>query len=171
MRYFFFCLFLVCSSAQAGIYLEPAVGYENGKLSETYTNPGTPAAVTSSRGGGITTGVKGGFHQGPVFLGAEYERSHLGEMSKPKDWSGFAGISIPLVRAWVSYIFSAKTGLAKGTGYKVGAGTSLFLFLSLNAEYSVRNYKTYMGPALATGTTYKGDLKSVKVTVSLPLGF
>jgi hypothetical protein len=169
MRYYLIFFFL-STAAHAGVYLEPAVGYEHGKISETYVNSGVVTNKPSSSGGGLTVGAKLGYHVALFFMGAEYERASLG-IAEPKDWSAFAGVSVPLVKVWGSYIFSAQTGIGKGTGYKLGVGTSFLLFLGLNGEYSVRNYKTYHGPALASGTTYSGDLKTFKATLSLPLGF
>ena len=162
-------LFLLSTPAYARIFLEPELGYEVGKYSKTITTLGVASTTTDNTAHGFDYGAKLGYRKHFLIVGGEYETSSLSGSLLTKDASAFAGFAFLHFRVWGSYIFSAKITDGSGSGYKVGLGTPLLFWLRLNGEYSVRNYNSYSGTALATGSTYGASLKSVKVTLSLPL--
>ncbi|MGZ3660167.1 MAG: hypothetical protein ACXVCK_08730, partial [Bdellovibrionota bacterium] len=113
-------LFLCLSTtARAGILLEPDLGVEYGKQTETYSYPSASTVEGSNSGGGITYGAKAGFTAGGLLMaGAQYEGGSL-SFAKPSDLGIFAGIKIPLlVHAWVSYFLKSTTTQASGSGFE-----------------------------------------------------
>ncbi len=171
------CLFLVLGGqAKADILLEPVLGYEFASYTQKITSAGGVATVTPEwKGNGPRYGGRLGLSFPFVFLAGEYTQGEVegdrsGQLVDPTDLAVLAGVKVPMLRAWVGYIFRSETSLIKGSGYKAGIGLGFLPFVSLNAEYISRTFDRYTG-SLAPGSTFGADMKSYVFSVSLPLEF
>lgn len=162
------------NASQAGIMIEPYLGYEMGKMKST-GDVGTfngsqlglrlaySAPVFFWAGLDATTGVSGTLKPD---VGAN-------EDGKRTTVSGVVGVDFPiLLRAWVGYSFLDEikmetTGKYKGSGTKIGVGFTGLPFLSINFEYLNEKFTE------VDGFTLSEDLKndSYIVSISLPLDF
>jgi hypothetical protein len=170
-----FTLVLGLSSvSQAGILIEPYLGYETGDLSYTpvFTGTGTEFKdVQTGTGYGLRlgykflipwvaldySGVSGKAKTGASAIGfadTDYTRSSLGAV---------VGADLPIIRLWAGYGLSnelaykatASTAASKfkGSYVKAGVGLKLIPFLSVNLEYKMNTYTKF-----DNGTT-ESDIK------------
>lgn len=159
---------LVATNANAGILLEPYVGYQIGQLKDSADNK---PDVT-----GMGYGARVGFTLPLVFFAFDYSAAALDyEYQSTKldaDYTAMAavvGVSLPLIRLWAGYNFSAELDVDgdtyKGAGMKAGLGFKLpVLPISLNAEYIINDYDEK-----DPGTTQGVDHTGVFVSISAPL--
>ncbi len=194
LHYFIFVLFF---SAQtfAGILIEPYIGYKTGGSEQT---SGSTKNEYDSSGYGL--GARLGYSTMGFSLGLQYEMgSHEVEQTKPTtvkateyDTSllgAFVGFSMPLIRFWGSYFFSANTEVSKanpdagdekgdevnGSGYGLGVGFTGFPFIAINLEYRMLT----MDEVKSGGVTYnlpvsgnsEVDAKEFMLSLSVPLDF
>lgn len=167
------------STANAGIFVEPYLGYGFG----SYENGADKGKITGPVLGGR---VAGEFAM--VFIGGDYSMGLGNKINSDNTSSdldvdtsmlfGVIGVNLPVVRAWVGYGLmnetKVKTAIADtthsgGSHVKLGVGFSLIPMLSLNAEYIISDYKK-LESSLGSGDS---NLKSntVLVSASVPLSF
>lgn len=129
--------------AQAGLHLEPFLGYWTGKVDIGGTEEDLK---------GTDLGARVGYSM-PLGLavGAEYSQSNL-ELDdftptvklEPTNLGAFVAYEFPiLVRAYASYIFSSKGDYSvgstsvdvEGSGVRIGVGFTGLPFVAINLEY------------------------------------
>lgn len=144
--------FLIIKPADAGVLLEPVLGYSFGK-SETDL-PGT----NEDKFKGSSYGARVGYQNLGLQLGIDYLRSSVElddndfkENLSVNEFAGFVGFEFPvLIRVYAGYIFSAngeteadygagngkeKVKFTDGTGMKAGIGFTGLPFVDINFEY------------------------------------
>lgn len=188
----FFVVYIVLmalqiNEAQAGVLLEPFLGYDQASMNAV-TVGNTDVSSTAS---GMDYGARAGyrFSQG-MWLSAEYS---LGSGNgKPKDssqedstytknaMSALVGYDEGAFRFWGGYGVSEKltfknsTGESNlsGTSYKLGAGYKPAPNFSVNLEYLVPTYTKYNnGGADADVDTAFSKLNSSSIQLSLSMPF
>lgn len=176
---------LMSLQSQAGVLVEPFVGYDQEKTEATPT-VGSDFTVTNK---GLNYGARLGyrFSQG-LWLAGEYtlghgdsESSQAGASSSTytKSIAGAViGYDVNRFRFWGGYGFSAKSTVKDdsgetdftGTVLKVGAGYKALNRLSLNLEYVIPKFNEFEAGGI------KGDISTVfskfdSSAVSLSLSF
>lgn len=160
------------SVSQAGVLIEPYLGYEMGKTKDfsegKYDGTQMGLRLAYKTPVMLWLGVDGTFGvSGKVKpdVGTEEDATRT-------TMYGVVGIDLPiLLRGWVGYSFSDEvkvdSGKFKGSGYKVGLGFTGLPFVSLNFEYINEKFNDFEGISLPQ------DLKndSYVLSVSLPLSF
>lgn len=164
-------------SAKADLLIEPFLGYETGNFVD---NDGTTDLDVKGVGYGLRLGMKMlGFGVGAEYAGGAMKYDDIGVITyKPKNIGAFVSYDFPImVRAYLTYFFSADTdieidgvstvGTYKGSGYRLGVGLTTLPFVTINAEYLVRNYDE----AESGGSTGKVDytMKTYMLSLSFPL--
>ncbi|MCB0348265.1 MAG: hypothetical protein KDD37_05490 [Bdellovibrionales bacterium] len=142
---------LYSSSAMAGLYVEPYLGYVISGDSEI-------KVAGSSISDGDLTGASYGLRAGwslPVMFafGLEYQGGTLtyevsGSADEDYDFSAvglFASAKFIFVKAYATYFFDAtiedeSNTEYSGSGYKIGVGYTGLPFIAINLDYSVFNY-------------------------------
>lgn len=163
---------LVGVNANAGILLEPYVGYHMGEGSQTGA---TDTDIT-----GMGFGGRVGWTLPLVFFAFDYSSGGLdaesGSSEVDADYKAMGavvGASLPMIRIWAGYNFSAELELDsatkyEGNGMKGGLGFKLpALPISINAEYIINEYDEANGTSL----TNKYEHTSLFVSISAPLTF
>ncbi|WP_413580794.1 hypothetical protein [Bdellovibrio sp. HCB288] len=165
-------------NAKADILIEPYLGYEMG--SHTDVNPTAKTEL-------VNMGARLAYKT-PVmlWLGLDYNLGVSGKYkqdgqadmdAKRNTLYAVAGIDLPiLLRGWVGYgvmseIKADGTGNPKieGKPVKIGVGTTLLPFISLNLEYTMENIDKVKSDTGDWAT--KGKMDSWMLSVSLPLQF
>ena len=172
------------TQVQAGILIEPYIGYEMGKITAEATVGGTPVPVGDADYDGYNLGARLGFSTLGFSFGADYMLS-TGE-DEDKDESSmnhlgaFVGFDFPvLFRVYAVYMFSVKntqkdtannteTDL-EGSGYKLGVGFTGLPFVSINLEAIVREFDEESGTVLGQPYTLSLKTASTMLSVSIPL--
>ncbi|WP_415061616.1 outer membrane beta-barrel protein [Bdellovibrio sp.] len=164
------------SVSQAGLLLEPYIGYEMGTAKSDSGGDGKTEAVNV--GGRIAYTLPVMFWLGVdanVGTSGKYKPDTGTDVdTKRTSLSAVVGMDFPiLLRAWLAYGFvneikfdDAFDSKVKGSNVKVGVGFTGLPFVSLNVEYIKDDFKD-VDTNLGSGTT---DLKhdSVMLSVSLP---
>lgn len=173
--------FLIIPQSQAGVLLEPVLGYSFGKFE--IDGPNTSEEKTN----GVSMGGRLGYQNLGFQLGLDYLRSSLNvddndfkENLNTSEWALFAGFEFPiLLRVYAGYIFSATgesetdSGTGKedlkfsdGTGMKLGVGFTGLPFVDINVEYRKGTYgEDKIG---ATKSDRDTDFSAIMIGVSLP---
>lgn len=182
MKYFlsFLCLFYTVSSS-AGIFLEPYVGYLSAKHTGKWDNYVDKLDLPSDSASGAAFGARAGYGIGPLGLALDFMttgtlKEENNFESKMTNIGATVMLGLPIVRFWAGYIFSSQlkletddlSGTEKGSGFKVGAGWSIFPLLSLNLEYLMLNYDS-MSYDDFQDTTRKTN--AILLSVSVPIVF
>ncbi|MBF0316008.1 MAG: hypothetical protein HQK52_21490 [Oligoflexia bacterium] len=187
-------LILWSFALQAGIYMEPLIGYGSGSHSQKAAGKTVSGATTEGVVGGIL-----GISVGGIFLGAEalagrgtYTRDAT--LLKPKlasaqnftDVSGILGMhfaGLPL-RMWGGYSLEHKLyvdnlGHFEGNGFKVGIGYRIFNATYINVEYGMYTFSVFQDeiqpyrftlPYILLGDTYdKKTINQFIVSLSFPM--
>ncbi|MES3036546.1 MAG: outer membrane beta-barrel protein [Bdellovibrionota bacterium] len=174
------------SVGHAGMLLEPYVGYVKAKTSASLAGTADDREAT-----GPGYGLRLGYTFPVMFWLAldasqntgTYSGSSAGDFEGKRTAYGIDfGFDFPiLVRGWVGYNFneelaaesSGSTNTLKGTGTKIGVGTTLLPFVSINLEYIMAKYTEGSGPGFSIipfGTAYSKYENNIYVlSVSLPL--
>lgn len=164
-------LFFVTSNASADILLEPYVGYNIATTTQKNSSDGD---VT-----GLGYGARLGFTLPLVFFAFDYSVGTVDveyPSSKPEadytDMGVVVGASLPILRVWAGYYFSAEvefpTYTAEGSGMKAGLGFKMpVLPISFNVEYILKEYDESAGQTLAN----KIESKGLFISLSAPLEF
>jgi hypothetical protein len=176
--------FLIIKPAQAGLLIEPLVGYTMSKFQVDEDGFDEEKANGGSIGGRL------GYQNFGFQLGLDYLRSSLKvdddaykTNTTVNEFAGFVGFEFPvLLRVYAGYIFAA-TGegkvdfgagagkqtieLSDGSGVKAGVGFTVLPFLDINVEWRKGTYgelKIGSGDKEDTDT----DFSAIMVGVSLP---
>lgn len=187
MKKYLFCLGLIAAvgftgPSQAGIFVEPFVGYEFGNASDDDT-------PNDDKISGVHYGARLGYSMLGLAFGAEYSGSSIDFKSKnvgtvdsditTTDIGLFVGYTFPIMfRVYGTYFLSSEyTAKASGApnidlsgdgGLRLGVGYTGLPFISLGLEYIERKYdeaKIGNNPKFDS----KSKLESYLITVSLPL--
>ena len=180
----------ITSQAQAGIHLEPYLGYE---ISSTFTYKADSTLEYESNS--IELGGRVGYELLGLSFGLDYNFTPTSfdiDRTKPSKASGnvdykknnlgaFLGFELPMVRIWGSYYFSSNINYDKdrdtvsggdvtgdelsGSGYGIGAGFTGLPFISINLEYRNSTYNEYFDKS-ANSTTKTKDTTSGEPKVS-----
>lgn len=175
--------FLIIKPANAGLLVEPIVGFSNSKF-ETDT-PGS----SEEKGTGLSYGGRLGYQNLGFQLGLDYLHSNINvdddnySPVQASEWGGFVGFEFPvLLRVYAGYIFSA-TGESElkvagtkndleftdGSGMKVGVGFTGLPFVDINVEYRKGTFGEYkLG---GTKQDVDTDYSAYMISLSLPLVF
>jgi hypothetical protein len=173
--------FLIINPVQAGLLVEPVLGYSFSKFEVDAPTFDEEKAVGPSLGGRL------GYQKLGFQLGLDYLHSNLSvddndfkEDLKTNEFAAFAGFEFPiLLRVYAGYIFSANgtsnvkvagtnksLKLDEGTGMKVGVGFTGLPFVDINFEYRKGTFGEYkVGGVKGSGDT---DFSAFMVGVSLP---
>lgn len=146
------------AAALGGIFIEPALTYENGSTEGNFPSP-----LRNSEGdlNGMGFGLRGGAHVGDiVFLGLDLRYSMLNfedssinydADASAFNWGPVVGVQLPIVgfRAWGSLILGGNLDpdasrnfnvkFSEASGFRLGAGFQVLL-VSLNLEYQNIEY-------------------------------
>lgn len=173
------------SQSQAGLLIEPVVGYSWGKLNSEAT--GTWVEEDTQGLKGTSYGGRLGYQNFGFQLGVDYLASNMvygseDEKFKTSEFGAFVGYELPvLFRVYAGYVFSGTgtlvgedgeddTDLKSGSGPKVGIGLTLLPFLDMNIEYRSITYKTNedaLAPLLS-GTDIDFNYNAIMIGFSLP---
>lgn len=172
-KLFAVCVFVFGYQAQAGLHLEPYLGYNVGALQVKVAGQDIGDAMS-----GVLLGARVGYSLPLFYVAADYSlgsglKSEVSASSVDIDVSrlgvvaGFTGL--PMFDFYGGYLLNTtvkvdQTGVPdfKGSGLKVGVGFTMLPLISINAEYIMNNYDD------------DGAMKDIKetaavVSVSLPL--
>lgn len=169
--------FLVIRPADAGLLIEPVVGFSSLKF-ETDTASSSQEDAT-----GLSMGGRLGYQNLGFQLGLDYLQSSLSvDDNNYKDlnvseFGGFVGFEFPvLLRVYAGYMFSVngetKIGtqsveFSEGNGTKFGVGFTGLPFVDINFEYRKGTFGHYDAGVLGSGdidTTYSAYM----ISLSLP---
>jgi hypothetical protein len=171
MRILSLLLALLGSHAEAAVFLEPDIGYEAGRLSEAFTHSNAGTEHIGGSGGGFTFGVRAGVETANWMAGAFFNKGRMARAGVPTDAGVFTGIAIPAgIQAWLGYLISSKTTRETGSGFQFGLGIPVARYFYLNTEYVQRNFNAFTG-VYPPFNTFSGDLKTFRITLSLPLSY
>lgn len=171
--------FFVIKPAQAGLLVEPVLGYSMGKIEVDAAN------TSEEKGNGLSWGGRLGYQNLGFQLGLDYLRSSYNMKDKDfkedlvaSEWAAFAGFEFPvLLRVYAGYIFSAnaeteyagnqKVKLQDGSGMKLGVGFTGLPFVDINLEYRKGTYTEIKGLGGLSKNT-DTDFSAIMLGVSLP---
>lgn len=175
---------LFSTSAFAGVFLEPYVGYQSGDTTSelTLTAPSASSVSNDLKVKGVSFGARVGVIAFHMALGAEYlhgdvETQDNGDTTKYKEDNFGPFISIPLFASFRlngTYFPSAKIKSDdktefEGTGYKLGLSMRLISVFHLSVDYLSTEYDEATVPGSTIGT-FTGDKKTTLISLSVPLG-
>lgn len=159
------------SAAQAGLLLEPYLGYTMGTFEDSDGKLTSPVL-----------GARVGYSAVLLSFGVDYSMYTGGKVKDDNsdvDASGsqafaFVGVGVPLIRAWVGYGVmndlklknSGGESTYTGTAMKAGVGFTGLPFVSLNAEYIMNDYNKLKTPLGEGDTDAKGS--EIRLSASLP---
>jgi hypothetical protein len=173
--------------ANAGLYLEPYVGYGVGSFTGdiTVTEASTSADVKLDwDASGPTFGGKVGIGLIPLLtIGADYQSldfdltSNNDEVEnsslKGSSYGPFVQLSLPLFKFSATYFLSADSegdDEYEGKAMKVGVGFTGLPFIAINVDYLTISYdKATSGDSSQTIDKLEADVKVTILSVSLPL--
>lgn len=181
---------------EGGIFLEPALTYEQGEMTVSYP---TPFKDSTEKTAGLGLGLRMGYHAyQTIFVAVDgrysmpkYDSQALGSSADATAYNLAAtlGMQTPFagVRVWGSYIFDGKLDpkelsnslgdvdaeFSGQTGFRVGAGLYVAV-VSVNLEYQDTKYGTTTlskaGPfAPGTYSGIDGADKKYILSVSFPM--
>ena len=171
--------FFMVKPAQAGLLIEPVLGYSMGKIEVD-----TPDS-SEEKGNGLSWGGRLGYQNLGFQLGIDYLRTSYNmkdndfkEDLVASEWALFGGFEFPiLLRVYAGYIFSAqgetefagnqKVKFNDGTGMKLGVGFTGLPFVDINVEYRKGTYSELKGAGLPSNNV-DTDFSAIMLGVSLP---
>lgn len=160
-------------TANAGILIEPYIGYEMGDVQYDLVGP---TNEITEKGTGTGYGLRLGYKILAPWVALDYTGSSgtlKPDSGTDHDYTttGLAavvGVDLPLIRAWAGYGFSNEAtrigtnGEAdwkfKGTYTKVGVGFGFIPFVSVNAEYKMNSYSKVDIDGTTNGEVSRGDI-------------
>lgn len=176
-------VFLGISKANAGILIEPYLGYGTGKLKFSYNGDSANLDIS-----GTGVGMRLGYSMMVPFFALDYlGSSETGKQSGYQDVdvtqtqiAAVVGASIPFVRIYGGYILSnelktksdSSTQLFKGKGTKVGVSFKGIPFVSLNLEYQMNDFtELEQDGATIKFSDYNIDMDSSRTFLSVSVPF
>ena len=153
------------TSAQAGLLVEPYIGY--GSIATTTDVPN----ADDDREGGSFVGGRLGYSFLLFSAGLDYNTGKADEYSRTES-SAFVGFDLPILfRFYAKHIFASELknddfDFDFKEGYALGVGFTGLPFVVLNVEAGKQVYE-----AKYEGDNYDIDAASLLLTVSLPLDF
>lgn len=177
--------FLIIKPADAGLLVEPVVGYS---FSKSDMDANTGGVSKDSKGTGASLGGRLGYQNFGFQLGVDYLRSTISNDANQfksdttvNEFAGFVGFEFPvLLRVYAGYIFAANgeadynpgsgedtLKFQNGTGMKAGIGFTGLPFVDINFEYRKGTFGEYkFGSAMAqeVDTNYSAYM----IGISLP---
>jgi len=167
------------SQAQAGLLIEPVVGYNLGAKVDTDVD----GVGEVSGGTGPSYGGRLGYTTLGLQLGFDYLKSTLAmdddlvdEDVNLTEMGAFVGFKFPvLLRVYAGYIFSAKADTevagskleyTDGSGTKVGIGFTGLPFVNINVEYRSGKFDTLESGGVEIDS--KATYSSLMLSASLP---
>lgn len=158
--------------AQAGLHVEPFLGYHMGKDDSTPENDITGTEM-GARVGFSTLGLSVG---GELSKGMYDVDSNPSVDLEPTNMGIFAAFEFPiLVRAYATYIINAKADYGssteiEGSGVRLGVGFTGLPFIAINVEYIDTTYDECSGSVACVGwSDYKSKLYGINVSLPLDL--
>lgn len=176
--------FLIIKPADAGVLLEPVLGYSFGKAETDL--PGSNEDKFKGSSYGARVGYQNlGFQLGIDYLksSVELDDNDFKENLSINEFAGFVGFEFPiLLRVYAGYIFSAngdteanfgggngveKVKFTDGTGMKAGIGFTGLPFVDINFEYRKGTFGEYK--SVTSGKQdVDTDYQAFMIGVSLP---
>jgi len=175
-------IFLFTSTVQAGVLVEPYVGYSLG-LSKDYDNKTNDYKTPQF-------GARLGYQFLGLMAGVDYSLSSSFDLNQKKITTGatsktpseknqlglFVGYEFPiLLRAWGTYFLDsnfkktpAPSKNYSGNGYALGVGFTGLPFVSLNLEYRSFSYDSSKRSGTTTSLNPKWTMNEILLSVSLP---
>lgn len=186
--------FFALSNSQAGIHIEPYIGYSlAGSGDSTYGTTKYDHSYSSPTIGGRLGYGMLGFMAGLDYSMQSFDlKSEVGSTEYKDGVSKsqlgiFVGYNLPLlIRVWGTYFLSSKLEgddavkanqlidnrdeYSDGGGYALGVGFTGLPFVSINLEYRTLEYDKYeLSGASVANYNEKLDLSEILLSVSLPL--
>lgn len=188
-RILFALTLFTCSVANAGLLVEPFVGF-NIASGEDGANPKTEYDQSAP-----FYGARLGYQVMGLMAGLDYTKGMEAELEEKtgsntsradvdqQTMGIFVGYNLPvMLRAWVAYHFSSKLEYQntaavgdelKGKGYGLGVGFTPLPLVSLNLEYRMLTFDEYKNASTGTTTALSGvneiDYNQIMFSVSVPL--
>jgi len=179
----FLSIFLFSSTVQAGILVEPYLGYSIG-LSKDYNNKTNDYKTPQF-------GARLGYQFLGLMAGVDYSLSSSFDLNQKNKSNGasskisseknqlglFVGYDFPiLLRAWGTYYLDANfkntpapATTYNGNGYALGVGFTGLPFVSLNLEYRSFSYDSSKTSGTKTALSPKWTMNEILLSVSLPI--
>lgn len=163
---------LFTSFANAGMLLEPYLGYQMGKIDYS----GGVEGDTKGTGLGLRVGYQMVIPW--IALDVQLGKGKVSKVNPESDYSYTdvgvtAGASVPFLRPFVGYIPAAKhkfepdTGSSynlEGNGLKLGLGIKLLPFIDINIEQVTYTYKKIDGLDLSSDVKMKNTIVGIGMT-------
>lgn len=174
-------------SAQAGIMIEPYLGYETGDV-KTKLKTGDTREYTDTTAGSAL-GLRLGYKFLLPWAALDYtmgtgtykdESSNVSPDYSKTSMGAVVGVDLPIIRAWAGYGFSNEATIKytggdvklKGTYTKVGVGFTPLPLASLNVEYKINTYtKWETGGASFTVNDYYDTYSHNTIIASVSIPF
>lgn len=188
----FAVLFGISSLAQAGILVEPYLGYQMGDMKYTWDSAVTPYGGTSNTDklSGTAFGLRLGYKFLLPWVALDYTGttgSMKGDVLPDTDYTGTslgvtAGVDLPIVHPYAGYGFSNQLTIKgtssstefkyKGTYLKAGVGLGFIPFVDVKLEYQMNTFdKVDTGSGEVDKSVLFSDFNynTFMIGVSLPL--
>ncbi len=179
-----FSALLFSAVANAGILIEPFVGYSTGSGKASGNASGISYSTTDTENGAIF-GARAGYSFALLSFGAEYEGGSLAANSKVNisgvqttvtgtstmtNLGAFAEINLPIIDGYVGYFPSAQATSSgttnSGSAFQIGIGYKMLPLINVNLEYLNSSYNK-TNDSSTTGYSASGSLYIL--SVSLPI--
>lgn len=190
----FALVFGISSLAQAGILIEPYLGYQMGQPKYTYASsvPSFGGQSGSDNVSGAALGLRLGYKLLLPWIALDYTgttgtaKPDSKFSSKDYDYTqtslaAVVGVDLPVIHVWAGYGFSNQATYVgsggnndmkfKGNYVKAGVGFGFIPFINLNVEYIMNNFNRV---DVGNGEQDRGDIfselksDSILLSVSLP---
>lgn len=176
-----FGLALIASRANAGLYLEPYLGYETGKIKVdgTITAPAPGTVTNNDNLSGTDFGGKVGYSILLFAFGVDYMGGSLKEKTTSgtanfttTDIGAFINLKVPFIKVSATYFASSTmkytAGHIDGSGFKVGVGFTGLPFIAINVDMIANEYKK-VTDSTYTYSSFDAKRNTTMVSISLPL--
>lgn len=171
--------FMFLGTANAGLLVEPYLGYELGKVK--YDIPVHNLTFDLDQTGAVY-GIRLAHTLPLMFFGVDYSIApklkqkvsnlNADDVSR-QSFYGIAGVSIPFLRGWIGYApfhqFKDGSDKIKGSAIKIGGSFSMIPLVSVNLEY-VRSMMKKVESGGSSINLSSGEVSgnSIILTISVP---
>ena len=193
----FFLSFFALNSAQAGILIEPYIGFSlagTGDFTAGSNQYDESYSTFPTLGGRLGFGTMG-FMAGVDYSMQSFDLTSTRNVTEfedavsKKQLGVFVGYNLPMMlRFWGTYYLSSslegedpasattvidvREEFSDGGGYALGVGFTGFPFISINLEYRTIEYDKYeLNGVTVSNYNEKLDLSEVMISVSAPFDF